>query len=304
MAVTAGLVAGLLSQNAVSACVPTALTAATLASLSAAGRGTVAGVVSANVAALVEGVVKTMLFTKLKIATALLMAVALAATAAGLVGIQTRAAAFADDKKDSKPQANKREEKTSNLVRVASQVKGIVEFIGTEIKAGEKVPSEEVITLQIGSEKKTFRRLTKGDAVVEGQLLAQLDDRLARADLTAREQKVVACKADLAGAKAIAQEAEAKYHTAEELKRRNAIALEEYRSAVLTRDKMYSDSIVKQEAYKLAEIEVNVSKVICKQFEIRSRVNGVIARIHKRPGEAVQELETVLEIELAPPAPK
>ncbi len=80
----------LLLQNSASACVPPGLAAATVkaAGAYALGKSTATGMISANVAILMEGMVKTMLFTKLKIASAVLM-VAVTAGIGG--GIFTRA---------------------------------------------------------------------------------------------------------------------------------------------------------------------------------------------------------------------
>jgi RNA polymerase sigma factor (sigma-70 family) len=86
LAVPGGALAATLSQNAASACVPSPLVGATVkaAVLLAAGQAAPAGLVSAKVAALTEGVLKTMLLTKLKIATAVLLVGVLAGGAAML----------------------------------------------------------------------------------------------------------------------------------------------------------------------------------------------------------------------------
>jgi RNA polymerase sigma factor (sigma-70 family) len=69
---SAGSLATVVSQNAASACLPTGLMSSTVkaAVMIAAGQATVAGVVPAKVAALVEGVVTSMMLTKLKSVTA------------------------------------------------------------------------------------------------------------------------------------------------------------------------------------------------------------------------------------------
>jgi RNA polymerase sigma factor (sigma-70 family) len=71
-----GVLALVLSRQAALACVPTSVVSATVkaATLVAAGRAESVGVVPANVAALAEGVLKSMLLTKLRIATVALLA--------------------------------------------------------------------------------------------------------------------------------------------------------------------------------------------------------------------------------------
>jgi RNA polymerase sigma factor (sigma-70 family) len=72
LGVSAGALAGVLSQSPASACVLASVVANTIkaVTLVAAGKMATAGVISAPVAALTEGVIKAMLFTKLKLMSA------------------------------------------------------------------------------------------------------------------------------------------------------------------------------------------------------------------------------------------
>jgi RNA polymerase sigma factor (sigma-70 family) len=85
LAVSGGTLAAVIAQNAALAGVPTSLVSSTIkaASLFAAGQAAATGVVSAKVAGLAEGVLKTMLLTKAKIVTAVLLAVATFGMGAG-----------------------------------------------------------------------------------------------------------------------------------------------------------------------------------------------------------------------------
>jgi RNA polymerase sigma factor (sigma-70 family) len=87
LAVSGGVLGTALAQQMASASVPASVLASTIqgASLFATGQAATAGVVSAKVAALAEGVLKTMLLTKLKIATAVVLVVALACSGFGLL---------------------------------------------------------------------------------------------------------------------------------------------------------------------------------------------------------------------------
>ena len=79
LAVSAGTLAAMVSQNGAAACVPTSVMSSTIkaATLLAAGQSVVRSVISMNVAALTEGVAKAMFLTKLKMGMALLLVVAL-----------------------------------------------------------------------------------------------------------------------------------------------------------------------------------------------------------------------------------
>jgi RNA polymerase sigma factor (sigma-70 family) len=89
----AGSLAAVLAQNVASAGVPTSLMSSTVksASMIAAGQATVAGVVSATVAALTEGVMKSMMLTKLSKAAAGLVVLGVLAFGGGLLMHHTAA---------------------------------------------------------------------------------------------------------------------------------------------------------------------------------------------------------------------
>jgi RNA polymerase sigma factor (sigma-70 family) len=95
LAVTGGVLAAMLSQNVASASVPASVVSSTIeaASLFAAGPAAAAGVVSAQVAALAGGVLKTMFLTKLKVATAVFLVIALLGVGAGVVARTQKALA-------------------------------------------------------------------------------------------------------------------------------------------------------------------------------------------------------------------
>jgi RNA polymerase sigma factor (sigma-70 family) len=82
---SAGALAALLAQGAASACAPSAIVSCTIraACLFAAGQHAASGAASAKVVALAEGVIKAMLYSKLKTATALLVLLAIVGTGIG-----------------------------------------------------------------------------------------------------------------------------------------------------------------------------------------------------------------------------
>jgi RNA polymerase sigma factor (sigma-70 family) len=86
-ALSGGTLAAVLSRQAASACVPFSVTSSTIkaATLVAAGQAAGAGVTSLKVAALTEGVLKTMLLSKLKNAAAALLMVFVVTATAGAI---------------------------------------------------------------------------------------------------------------------------------------------------------------------------------------------------------------------------
>jgi RNA polymerase sigma factor (sigma-70 family) len=94
LAVTGGSLAAMLARNTASAVTPTSVVACTIkaASLFGPGRAAASAAISVKAAALADGVVKAMLLTKLKIAIAVLVALAVVGSGAFLIGLPAPAA--------------------------------------------------------------------------------------------------------------------------------------------------------------------------------------------------------------------
>jgi RNA polymerase sigma factor (sigma-70 family) len=97
LTVSGGALAVVLSEKAASASVPTSVMSAAIKGLTSVATGeAAAGVISGTVATLTEGVLKAMLWTKLKIAAALVLMFAFMGAGAGRLLLQTRAAGRAE----------------------------------------------------------------------------------------------------------------------------------------------------------------------------------------------------------------
>jgi len=103
LAVSAGSLAAMLAQHTASASAPASVVGSTIkaASLFAAGKAAAAGGISVQAVALMEGVLKTMLLTKLKIATTVVLGVGLLGISWGLYPI--RAASPPEEKPEAAP---------------------------------------------------------------------------------------------------------------------------------------------------------------------------------------------------------
>lgn len=173
---------------------------------------------------------------------------------------------------------------------VASRKDGILRFVGTEIKEGEHVPADQLIEIQIGADKKKFRRLKEGDLVEKDQLLAMLDDELARAECAIKKGKIVQAKLDSSSAEKTREEARQRLLTAERLfsQGRRMESEEKVREAKLAYARYGIEAESKLEAIKLAELELEQAAINLKGHEIRSGVKGIIKTIYKQPSEAVK----------------
>jgi RNA polymerase sigma factor (sigma-70 family) len=109
-AVTGCALAMVLSQKALLAGVPPSLVASTIKAASVFSEGNAAaGLISAKVAALTEGVMKTMLLTKLKIVTAALLATAVTGSGAGWLIYQSQAAGLPKTRQETEARAQQSE---------------------------------------------------------------------------------------------------------------------------------------------------------------------------------------------------
>ena len=156
---------------------------------------------------------------------------------------------------------------------------GIIRVIGTEIKQGEKVPPERIVTIKIDDEVKKYRRLKKRDTVEEGQLLAQLDDDLARGDVAIQEAKVKTAEADKLAAEKTRDEAKSRYDTQQKLFFTKvggmpATTKEDMTGALLTWNKYIYETISKEEAIKVAKQELAQHKSFTRCTRSAARAAG------------------------------
>jgi RNA polymerase sigma factor (sigma-70 family) len=126
LALSAGGIAAMLARDATAAGVPPELTAATVtASMLFGAGGPAPGVISAPVAALTDGVLKTMLLTRLKLAAAVLLAVVVAA-GIGLLLLPARASEPLPSAKAERPAAPEGDRPASEPKPIAVQEDAII----------------------------------------------------------------------------------------------------------------------------------------------------------------------------------
>jgi WD40 repeat protein len=135
-----------------------------------------------------------------------------------------------------------------------------------------------------------------GDRVKEGDVLAQVEDNIASADVQINEAKVKAADSEVRVTIMIQKEAEKKADNTLRLFKINAEAREKYDLDKLTAEKYREDISSKGDAKRVAEKELVKSEKILEMHKIRSLTNGEVKSILKPPGEVVRTSETVFEI--------
>jgi RNA polymerase sigma factor (sigma-70 family) len=175
---------------------------------------------------------------------------------------------------------------------------GILAVVGTEIKKGEKVPPELVVTYGTGAEAVRYRRLRVGDAVEPGQILARLDDRLARADVAAAESQVRAGEAELRAATRTREEADRRLKSMEESLKRvpGSVSPDDLAGARLTARLRLEEEVTRRANVAVREAELEHARAVLASYEVRSFSRGTVRDLPKVPGEAVRAGEPVLEV--------
>jgi RNA polymerase sigma factor (sigma-70 family) len=138
LAVSGGSLAAALSQTVASASVPTSVLSSTIKVTALLAAGKAVGVISGPVAALTEGVLKTMLMSKLKAVVAVVLVLAFIATWATILNCRT-AAAQADQKPSAeKPMeaAQKQKQANEGFTAWGKEVGGLQAGLG--FRSGDK----------------------------------------------------------------------------------------------------------------------------------------------------------------------
>jgi multidrug efflux pump subunit AcrA (membrane-fusion protein) len=243
---------------------------------------------------------KTMVLTNLKVAAAVLLA-------AGVIGIGAegatyRALAAGGANPNGEAAVAPNRSTCRDRVELPSQRDGVLLVIGTEIKPGEKVPPDQVVVVKVGDEQMKYRRLREGDTVEEGQLLARVDDALARDEAASKKAAVDAAKAEWEASIRTRDEALERYKTLDRIHHKPVgedMVLDDLRGAKYTYDRYVFEEISKKAAIAKAEAELRQAQTVLRLHEIRSPARGVVRDIYKNRGEAVKALEPVVQIRIA-----
>jgi WD40 repeat protein len=148
-------------------------------------------------------------------------------------------------------------------------------------------------------EERVFRRLEEGNDVHEGQLLALVDPNIALDELAVKTTKLDASQADMVASRATKEEAQKRVEAmkVQESRAKGSVIPEEYRAAQLSVVRYTEEEKAKAAAIRQADREVNAAITTLKMHEIHATISGKIKMIYKHDGEAVKNLEAVLQIQ-------
>jgi multidrug efflux pump subunit AcrA (membrane-fusion protein) len=182
--------------------------------------------------------------------------------------------------------------------RVVSPCDGVVAVVGTEIRDGEIVSLDRVVTMNFGGAMFKYRRLKEGDTVDQGQLVVLLDHRQARNDLAIAKAKVLTLEAEYERARALQGVSQGELERLEKIRIVNlgAVPAAAYRAALARRDKYRKEAHGKRQALMMAIRQLEKAKTAPEMYKLRSKVRGVVETIYKHPGDPVKALEPIVLI--------
>ena len=135
----------------------------------------------------------------------------------------------------------------------------------------------------------------QGDVVKKGQVLARLDDRLARLEFRARK---VAAQNDSAILGALAREAKAQAEVEDDQKlfNRKLMSEQEFRVAKARLEIAKSGVDDAKATQMLARVALERAEMELKMHEVVSPIDGVVSQLVRQEGESVQALDPMMQI--------
>jgi WD40 repeat protein/biotin carboxyl carrier protein len=151
----------------------------------------------------------------------------------------------------------------------------------------------------LARQKVRLRKLEVGDRVKAGQLLAVINPVIALDELAVKLTKLDSSEADRRSSRAYKEEATRKHAGMLQSNAmvKGSVSRDDLAAAKLAIDKYTEEERSKSSAVQQAQKEVNAAYTTLKMHEIRSMINGVVKVVYKRQGEAVKNLDQVLEIQ-------
>src|SRR5262249_54471858 len=147
---------------------------------------------------------------------------------------------------------------------------------------------------------KQYVRLVEGDSIRKGELLARIDDAVARNNVAIKTARLNASEAEWLASSRTKNEALKRYEALRDRVRLppGGVSEEEIRGAKLTWERYIEDEKARPQAINVAKQELQQAKILLAMYEIRSPVDGVIVEILKSKGEAVRQFEGVFRVRI------
>lgn len=154
-------------------------------------------------------------------------------------------------------------------------------------------------TTKIFNVKLRLRKLREGDLVKSNQILGVINPALALNELGIKQAKVEASAADVLATVAMKEESTRRLSAADRLRIavKSGISDDDYGVLRVTVDKYKSEEVAKKAAVEQSKQELSGALTMLEMHLLRSSIAGRIKTVYKQNGEAVKNLESVLQIQ-------
>jgi multidrug efflux pump subunit AcrA (membrane-fusion protein) len=163
-------------------------------------------------------------------------------------------------------------------------------LIGREMIDGKEATAKSVATIDTPSGIVRYRLLAVGDLVEEGQVLALLEDTLAKKELKSKLSLIATALAELEATRKTAEEFKSRYEASRVRHMNGRIGFDELEEHRLTWERCNQEIVAKSASVVKANQEVLQTRVILRNRnrEIRSPIRGSIESIVVEAGQAVR----------------
>jgi RNA polymerase sigma factor (sigma-70 family) len=143
-----------------------------------------------------------------------------------------------------------------------------------------------------------FSPLRVGDSVEAGAMVARLDDKLARQEVTLKEAQLRESEAALRASTKTREEAERRVTAMEASMRKvpGSVSKDDYEGAKLTASRYREEEDASRARVVVSEAVLVQAKTVLATYTIRSPVGGVVREFLKAPGEALRVGEPLIRL--------
>jgi WD40 repeat protein len=161
----------------------------------------------------------------------------------------------------------------------------------TRWKEGMPIYAKHTLILP---EQRSFRKLEPQEWVKEGQLLAQVDPKIALYELDGKLHALEAAEADRDASEKTREESRTRYLTLVELQSggRGVVSPEELRGAQLTWHRYIQEELAKGAQVRKAASEVITAMRQVRLHEVHAAIDGVVKAIYKQKGDGANAKAT------------
>ncbi|MFO0845116.1 MAG: HlyD family efflux transporter periplasmic adaptor subunit [Gemmataceae bacterium] len=162
--------------------------------------------------------------------------------------------------------------------------------------AGENLSADTIKIIRLPVK---FRRLAEDDEVEAGQLIGIINPAVALEELAIKKAKIDAAIAEVGSSRALKEESIRRFQAMGKSRQRvpGSVSDDDYFAGKVTIDRYVSEEVAKKSAVVQAQQELSGAWTTLDLYFIRAPIAGRIRTIYKQQGEAVKNLDAVLQLQ-------